>query len=248
MDYNRFAKQDLVAMLEIIQSSVACDTEDGVKGLMDRTRCLVSADYSVSGFGDWHNGCLSLIKNVINLNYPVEWMKIYNQLKLYEKDPIIWRQAAEGGVHLWTETYRLFGEKTSKDFIVRASDFGIKHGVSGGITSATDGTMSIMTFSGPKKRFTQYHRAILSILLPHVNQALTRVCMSAVRERNFRLTAKEREILKWMKDGKTNWEISSILNISERTAKFHAHNIEHKLNAVNRPHAVAIAYELGFVH
>lgn len=248
MDYNRFAKQDLVTMLEIIQSSVACSTEDGVKGLMDKTRSLVCADYSISGFGDWRNGRLALIKNIINLNYPVEWMKIYNKLKLYEKDPIIWRQAAESGVHLWTETYRLFGEKTSKDFIVGAADFGIKHGISGGITSAADETMSIMTFSGPKGCFKQYHKAILNILLPHVNQALTRICMSATRERCFRLTAREGETLKWMKEGKTNWEISSILNISERTAKFHVQNIERKLNAVNRPHAVAIAYEMGFVN
>ena len=46
-----------------------------------------------------------------------------------------------------------------------------------------------------------------------------------------------------MKAGKTNWEISVILNISERTVKFHVQNIERKLNAVNKTHAVAIALD-----
>lgn len=58
---------------------------------------------------------------------------------------------------------------------------------------------------------------------------------------------REIEILNWLKLGKTNWETSVILNISERTVKFHVHNIMRKLNAVTRGHAVAKAIELGII-
>lgn len=55
---------------------------------------------------------------------------------------------------------------------------------------------------------------------------------------------REKEVLNWLKLGKTNWEISVILQISERTAKFHVGNIMKKLNAVTRGHAVAKAISL----
>jgi DNA-binding CsgD family transcriptional regulator len=61
------------------------------------------------------------------------------------------------------------------------------------------------------------------------------------------LTKREREIMQWLKQGKSTWEISQILCISERTVKFHINNVITKLDAVNRTHAVAIAIEKKLV-
>jgi DNA-binding CsgD family transcriptional regulator len=59
------------------------------------------------------------------------------------------------------------------------------------------------------------------------------------------LSRREREVLTWLRHGKSNWEISRILAISERTVKFHVASIMRKLNAVTRTQAVALAMELG---
>jgi DNA-binding CsgD family transcriptional regulator len=61
------------------------------------------------------------------------------------------------------------------------------------------------------------------------------------------LTNREKEVLNWIKIGKTNWEISMILGISERTVKFHVINILHKLNTSSRSHAVAKAINLSII-
>lgn len=61
------------------------------------------------------------------------------------------------------------------------------------------------------------------------------------------LTKRELEILKWLGDGKTTWETAKILNRSERVIKYHVRNIQHKLNAMNRTHAVAIALRKGII-
>ncbi len=61
------------------------------------------------------------------------------------------------------------------------------------------------------------------------------------------LTKREREVLEWMKEGKTNWEIGRILGISERTVRFHVGNILMKLQALSRAHAVALALEQGMI-
>ncbi|MBF0308332.1 MAG: autoinducer binding domain-containing protein [Magnetococcales bacterium] len=63
---------------------------------------------------------------------------------------------------------------------------------------------------------------------------------------NLHLTPRERECLRWASEGKTAWEISEILNISERTVVAHLTNASEKLGANNRIQAVAraVAYKL----
>lgn len=53
------------------------------------------------------------------------------------------------------------------------------------------------------------------------------------------LTPRERDSLALVADGKTDWEISVILGVSEATARFHVDNGRRKLGAVNRAQAVA---------
>ena len=64
---------------------------------------------------------------------------------------------------------------------------------------------------------------------------------------NPKLTIREVEVLKWLKEGKSSFEVSMILNISEKTVNFHCNNIMRKLDAVNRVQAVAIALEKRFI-
>jgi len=56
---------------------------------------------------------------------------------------------------------------------------------------------------------------------------------------DVRLTARERDSLLWVAEGKSDWEISVILGVSETTVRFHVDNARRKLSAVNRAQAVA---------
>jgi DNA-binding CsgD family transcriptional regulator len=58
------------------------------------------------------------------------------------------------------------------------------------------------------------------------------------------LTSRELEILKWMKDGKSNSEISQIIGLSVKTIEYHVGNVLKKLAAPNRTTAVVIAIKL----
>jgi DNA-binding CsgD family transcriptional regulator len=62
--------------------------------------------------------------------------------------------------------------------------------------------------------------------------------------RTSTITTREREILKWIYLGKSNFEIGAILNISPLTVKNHVQKILRKLNVVNRAQAVGKALEL----
>ena len=68
------------------------------------------------------------------------------------------------------------------------------------------------------------------------------------RERNqVMLSQRERDILSWCAIGKTSWEISTLLQISERTVNFHLQNAASKLQARGRRAACARALALGLI-
>lgn len=59
------------------------------------------------------------------------------------------------------------------------------------------------------------------------------------------LTPREIDVLYYAAAGKTNWEISAIYNISEHSVKDHMKNINRKLVASNRAHAVTLGILSG---
>jgi len=61
------------------------------------------------------------------------------------------------------------------------------------------------------------------------------------------LSVREAECLMWVAQGKTAWEISCILSISERTVRFHLDNARGKLDSVNTTHTVALAIAQGLI-
>ena len=61
------------------------------------------------------------------------------------------------------------------------------------------------------------------------------------------LTRREREILHWTAEGKTAYEISIILSISERTVNFHVNNFKVKLSSATKILAVLRAKEIGML-
>lgn len=61
------------------------------------------------------------------------------------------------------------------------------------------------------------------------------------------LTPREAEVLLWTAEGKTAWEIGAILGVSEGTVRAHLAHILEKLNASNKPHAVARGFVAGIL-
>jgi DNA-binding CsgD family transcriptional regulator len=78
--------------------------------------------------------------------------------------------------------------------------------------------------------------AALRILVPASSQAESPA-----------LTPRELECLRWTMDGKTAWEIGSILGIVERTVVLHVNSAMHKLDCVSKHQAVVKALRLGLI-
>ena len=68
-----------------------------------------------------------------------------------------------------------------------------------------------------------------------------------VVQRKTCLTPREIECLRWCSRGKTNWEISRILGLSERTVEHYLSRANRKLGTANRTQAVAHALKQSLI-
>lgn len=91
-----------------------------------------------------------------------------------------------------------------------------------------------------------------SALLGQVTRRFTAGYVQAMRTKrriptNCVLSKREVECLRWAAIGKTDMEISMILDRSHATIRYHIHRAGEKLNSVNRAQAIFKAGQLGYL-
>ena len=78
------------------------------------------------------------------------------------------------------------------------------------------------------------------LIIPYLQDAILRIRETWDIEK-VQLTMREVECLTWATEGKSAWEIATILGCSERTVTFHLNNATAKLNCRNRYQAIGKA-------
>jgi len=93
----------------------------------------------------------------------------------------------------------------------------------------------------------------LQLIMPYLHNIIDSVIYeegSLGREHDLnikKLSTREVEVIKWVQHGKTNRDISEILDISPLTVKNHVQNIIKKLSVQNRRQAALKALKLGLI-
>ena len=87
---------------------------------------------------------------------------------------------------------------------------------------------------------------MLTFFSMHLYEALRRVVGPATAQRP-QLSPRQLDVLSWIAHGKTSWEISRVLGVSENTVLAHIREIYRKLGVHNRNHAVATAVSCGLI-
>ena len=100
----------------------------------------------------------------------------------------------------------------------------------------------------PAPRRDQRTETLLEFVVPYLHSALCRLFDEEQRgAREIVLSVREKEILRLLMQGKSSWDMSVIIGISESTVNYHVYSVMRKLEAVNRPQAVAVAARLALV-
>lgn len=93
-------------------------------------------------------------------------------------------------------------------------------------------------------KLNERQRQIINFALPYLFASMKKLHLISRRLMELGLTAREQEVMQWIIEGKDNWSISKILNVSERTIKFHNCNIYKKLGVSAKAEMICMYHKL----
>jgi LuxR family transcriptional regulator, quorum-sensing system regulator BjaR1 len=177
--------------------------------------------------------------------WPAEWFELYTRENFSAFDPVPRYGASTVQPFEWSEARYDKDEDPAAHLVMsRAAEFRLRDGYC--IPMHYDDGGAVISLATEHMHLDPFARNALQLIGVYAHNRI-RALARPRQERRDLLTAREREILRWVAGGKTSWEISVILKISERTVKFHLVEASRKLNAVNRTSAVAKALAWGLI-
>lgn len=186
----------------------------------------------------------------VQSTYPDQWVERYATQRYVSIDPVV-RTGLAALVPLdWADLPK--ESATERRFFGESREFGVgRHGLtfSLGGKKKESGIFCINSDVSDKewrgiKRCCMRDFQILSAFFH--NKVLEDVGENTLMLAE-NLSCRESECLKWAAEGKTAWETSMILGVSERCVRFHLDQARRKLNCLTKVQAVAKAVALGLV-
>lgn len=182
------------------------------------------------------------------VTYSTDWIDHYLARNFREIDPVL----AQGFKQTLPIDWSKFdlSSKPVKDFFGEAKEFGVGgNGFTIPVRShnGTSGLFTVTDDGDPKKWALKLHdlKRDFVVISLHVHEMVCRT--EGISSPVVKLGRREMECLKWASSGKTAFETSVILNISERTVRAYLDTARHKLNATNVTHAVTRAISTGLI-
>ncbi|WP_238962885.1 LuxR family transcriptional regulator [Pseudomonas sp. AF32] len=179
-------------------------------------------------------------------NYPSEWVETYRKQSLYKTDPVMANTAITATPFFWDEIPEEID--THSDIFEQSASYGIKQGYTVPIHEPGRAFGSLHLSSEENDpdfptivRSNLFIIKALSIIANQYRPVETTV------ESNLRLSPREIEFLRWLALGKNYKEIGLIMNITERTVKFHAKQMTEKMDCINVKQAMIKAVQLNLV-
>ncbi len=237
------SKKELLSILEIIDRWARISYSDDFEDIFKSLSSLLPYEISLCAIGNTKS--LTLNK-LINNKFPSDLLQPYLTKKMLQNDILVQKTLTLNKKAHFMNIEEYNSKTENKKHIELIKDAELIHCLSSAF-SESNGKTTFLYLSKLMEKPHPCYLQIIDFLMPHLHHTINRIYRTGNENVNLHdlsnLTVREIEVLKWVKEGKTNWEISQIMNISYATVKFHLANILKKLDAVNRGHAVAKALE-----
>jgi transcriptional regulator EpsA len=209
------------------------------------------------------------ILRLINIDFPPGYLQ-----RVIRPDQVILSAPVKGWIHKRSPIRIVANdvdEKEDSAWHLAARAFGIKSFACHGIVDLSGAVFTYFEFGDVETDALPY-KMILNLIVPHLHATLVRLLTeeyvsSTIRNYDieqsavppadspaqppkptfFDITERERQILRWIAAGKSNWEIGKILLISEFTVKNHVQNVLKKMSATSRTQAATKAVSCGLI-
>ena len=182
--------------------------------------------------------------------FPAAWCDRYRSHSCRERDPVL-RQGLTTSLPItWSELDgHIALTDAERTLMAEAGDHGLRCGMTVPI-HGFGGDFAVLTFAsdgegGAFYRCVRELDHLLHVAALHFHEAVKRILNPAGALPNIRrLTNREIDVLLWINEGKSYWEISGILGISKHTVESHVRSAMRKLDVYTSRHAAAIVAQL----
>ncbi len=184
-------------------------------------------------------------------NTPPAFYEDYGNPSLFKRDPVMQHCKRQTVPIIWNQ--QTYVSQSAGDIWERQARFGYHTGIAMALHMpegrhfmlGVDRDQPLPEDADVLQRLV----ADLQLFAVVAQDAAMRILVPAAHQpERPRLTPRELEALRWTMEGKTAWEVGTVMGITERTANLHLNSATHKLDCVNKHQAVLKALRLGLIH
>jgi DNA-binding CsgD family transcriptional regulator len=184
----------------------------------------------------------------ITSGYPEAYQTLYQERAFLTRDPTV--------VHCQTKTEPLvWAEQIYSRDSYEIMEEAHKHGLGYGLSLPVHESAKVVSMlslgrdrpfgSIAERQFVVDAGNVLAHCLHVASEKI--IVPELMAERRPHLSPREKECFQLVAQGKSNWDIGHLLNVSEAAAAFHVKNVLKKLRVSTRMQAVAIGVALGMI-
>lgn len=245
-DWNTVDRYWGVRALDFVDAVEGARSASDVTALFAKT--IAEVGYNVHVMIGLPDSQTPFSKRVLVNGWPQEWSDIYTKENLCEVDPVARHSTQTVQPFDWSEApIDAERQPRAKSVMHRATDFRMTHGLCVPIHYG-DGSGAAVSLAGERVDHGPGVRNAMLLMALYAHHRIRGLLKPPAVRAEPILTEREQEVVRWVAAGKSNWDIGAILNISERTVRFHVEAASRKLNAVNRTSLVTQALRLGEIH
>jgi transcriptional regulator EpsA len=249
----QLTRREQTTLLELIGSLLAVEDADHFeKWSTGSLQALLPHAMMICGVAEIRPRQINIRKVIVH-EWPLAYLDALRQADGSFYSPIMARWNERHAPQLYEPDSDREGTVQHRRWCEVFQDYRLRNIAAHGVHDVAGSVTSYFNFSSIPGRLDARTAGLLELLTPHMHLALTRALSTMPLLARVdatalpALTARERDVLHWMLEGKTNWEIGQICRRSEHTIKHQVERILCKLGATNRAQAVAKALSLGLV-
>ena len=242
---------DREGVMAIIERSIEVGNAAEFEDLMDNeVSRLIPHEMMVCGFGGVSSKG-GYVHNVLQKNYPMQYFEELVQPDGRVDSPLMdqWRATQLPVMFQAGRDDAAF----SAHWVQIFKRYNLRNTIGHGMLDMQGSMGSSIVFTRIPGEVNEHHCYLLKLITPHLHLALVRALTTLTDLCHYAgsihslLSQRQLQILQWLHEGKTNWEIARILQLSEKNVAYHVQQIFHKLDVSNRTQAVACAVGLGLL-
>lgn len=189
-------------------------------------------------------------QGVILNTRPIQYLERYLEQNYVFRDPVVRHLRKELRPFSWGDVRRHDAlTKAETKIIDEASEFGMTDGLVIPVVTIS-GSIALFSPCGNSPNLSPEARTAVELMGVMALQALKRATLDKFKTapQYKPLSPREREVLQWVAAGKSDDEISQILNIGMTTVIKHVESAKAKLDTYKRSAAIITALRLGEIH